>query len=315
MCLVYRIVSSQRTYVAGASLIAPNKVVSVAHKFYVNQGKETLDLRNEINQLYVRCGEHNVKLKGESYLDFQDSRVSQLLFAPEYNERKVHHDLVILVTQENFVYQAHISPVCLPAPGERFDSYEDCWSTGWGVAEFPSGNSPVFYSDDLRKVQLSMVSNDLCFKKLKSHERFANNTGFQLHDSWVCAGGEKNADTCQGDGGSPHVCKKNDKWVQVGAVNWGIKCGEAVPAVYSSLAADMCWIDWVMSCVPLSSQFLNLKLVESVDLRIVEDIVPSKNKLTEKDCGKWLVDHPALKEQCTVKYKKSDSDTRSVDRK
>ena len=32
---------------------------------------------------------------------------------------------------------------------------------------------------------------------------------------------------------------------QIGAVAWGIECGNAVPAVYSSIAHAMCWVDWV----------------------------------------------------------------------
>lgn len=31
-------------------------------------------------------------------------------------------------------------------------------------------------------------------------------TYFQLHSSFVCAGGEANRDTCRGDGGGPLVC-------------------------------------------------------------------------------------------------------------
>jgi len=212
MCLVYRTISGSKAYVAGASLIAPNKVLSAAHKFFVQHGKTNIfDIRSD-KSLYVRCGEHNVKLRSD-YLESQDSHVEQLIFAPDYNEKNVFHNLVILVTKENFLYQPHISPVCLPSPGEIFDRYTDCWSTGWGSEAFPDPNVPTFYSDVLRKVKLPMVNTKECYRQLKAHERFVNDANFvSLHDSWVCAGGEKQGvDTCKGDGGSPHICKKDGK--------------------------------------------------------------------------------------------------------
>jgi secreted trypsin-like serine protease len=68
---------------------------------------------------------------------------------------------------------------------------------------------------------------------------------FQLHNSFVCAGGEPNVDTCQGDGGSPLACPidNNNRYVQTGIVAFGIGCGGNYPAVYTNVAHFRNWID------------------------------------------------------------------------
>lgn len=72
---------------------------------------------------------------------------------------------------------------------------------------------------------------------------------FTLHESFVCAGGVKNEDTCYGDGGGPLVCPVNhDKYVQTGIVSWGVGCGEEdVPGVYTNVALFRQWIDGEMA--------------------------------------------------------------------
>ncbi|KAI8042525.1 hypothetical protein M5D96_003838 [Drosophila gunungcola] len=58
---------------------------------------------------------------------------------------------------------------------------------------------------------------------------------FILHDSFICAGGEKDKDTCKGDGGSPLVCPikgQKGRFKSAGIVAWGIGCGEEnIPGV------------------------------------------------------------------------------------
>lgn len=76
----------------------------------------------------------------------------------------------------------------------------------------------------LKKLELPIVKRDTCEYALK---RTRLGRYFRLHDSFVCAGGEK-ADTCKGDGGSPLVCNVpgTQSYVQYGIVAWGIGCGE-----------------------------------------------------------------------------------------
>ena len=76
-------------------------------------------------------------------------------------------------------------------------------------------DSQGFFSDTLKKVKMPIVARGECEAKLRAHERFRGKN-FRLHQSWLCVGGEKDSDTCKGDGGSPHVCiNKDNRYVQV----------------------------------------------------------------------------------------------------
>merc|ERR1711892_1336885 len=301
MCVVYRFEKGQRIYVGGASLIARNKVITVAHKFFVvNKGK-TKDLRDSPSKFHVRCGEHNVKTEAELQ-DSQETEVQRIILHPQYDEKRVYFNLAILQTKENFVYQKHIGPVCLPDPSQKFDQEKNCWSSGWGADAY---DSYAQYSDSLKKVKMPIVSKSECEQKMKNTDRFRNKPGFRIHDSWVCIGGEPGSDTCKGDGGSPHVCKnERDEWVQVGAVAWGIGCGDEVPSVYSSIATSMCWIDWVMSCTPIAEYDIDNTFVEDLDIRGTN--VESVNGLTTSDCGAWMENSFNLKDICEVSYQDID---------
>ena len=103
----------------------------------------------------------------------------------------------------------------------------------------------------MKKVDVPMVPNTECQTLLRA-TRLGRR--FRLHPSFVCAGGEKDKDACRGDGGGPLVCPIDPEdpdtlYTQVGIVAWGIGCGqENVPGVYTSVAEQVCWMDWVMSC-------------------------------------------------------------------
>merc|ERR1712025_537137 len=304
MCIVYKIERNQRAYVAGATLIGRNKVITVAHKIHVVKTGESVDYRNEVGKFSVRCGEHNVKTE-DDILDSQESRVAEVIFHPEYNAKNVRNNLAILRTEENFVYQEHIGRVCLPSPNENFDNERNCFSSGWGKDDFTSYGR---FSDALKKVQMPVVPTAACEQRLKSHPRLKNKPSLRVDESWVCIGGERGADTCTGDGGSPHVCKNSDdQWVQVGAVAWGLGCGDDVPAIYSSIPAAMCWVDWMMSCIPLAEKDIDLTDSDDFDLRQVGDSVKSVNNVSADDCQEWLENNDDLARRCQVDYEELDT--------
>merc|ERR1712066_707092 len=140
----------------------------------------------------------------------------------------------------------HIDTICLPAYQENFELSKGCYVKGWGKDVFGKEGE---YQVVLKEVSLPMVSDAQCLDWLRA-TRLGRR--FRLDQSFVCAGGEEGKDACRGDGGGPLVCPKRDdptRFVQVGIVAWGIGCGQAeVPGVYTAVAEQACWIDWVMRC-------------------------------------------------------------------
>ena len=214
MCLIYRLVNREVVYLGGASLIDRNKVLTVAHKFLVGGGTKDVNIVND-RQIYVRCGEHDVKFENE-FLEYQDIRVRQVNIHPDYNNKTLANDLAILETETNFIYQDHISPVCLPKPYESFDGSEDCISSGWGSGKVD--DVAPYYPNVLRKVKLPVVSKSTCETQLNNVLKKRGKI-IDIYPSWICVGGKDGNDTCTGDGGSPHVCNVNNRWVQVKIVN------------------------------------------------------------------------------------------------
>merc|ERR1712037_900131 len=155
----------------------------------------------------IRCGEYNVKEEHEIFSS-QESRVEEVHFHPQYDPRTVKNNFAIVRTKENFLYQEHIGPTCLPRPNESFESprkSRDCWSSGWGADFY---EETALYSDGLRKVKLPVVPRDECEKRLGSTDRFAGR-GFRLHESWMCIGGTKGNDTCRVTVGLPMCARLN----------------------------------------------------------------------------------------------------------
>lgn len=73
----------------------------------------------------------------------------------------------------------------------------------------------------MRKVTLPIMDRTECQNKLRKTRL---GSFFNLHDSFICAGGGENYDTCTGDGGGPIVCKTGNSFTQagrfVGKQNW-----------------------------------------------------------------------------------------------
>lgn len=98
------------------------------------------------------------------------------------------------------------------------------------------------YQSELRKVEVPIVNRIDCQNRLRTSKL---GPYFQLHSSFICAGGETNRDTCQGDGGGPLVCPTaTGQYFQAGIISWGIGCGSSnLPAVYTNVAQFTEWIN------------------------------------------------------------------------
>lgn len=216
-------------YQCGGSLIHPRAVLTSGHCV---RDKTAQELR-------IRAGEWDTQTKNE-VLPHQDRNVQSVIVHEQYHSGALYNDVAILILTEPVTLADNVDLVCLAEPTSVFDNSR-CFATGWGKDIF---GKEGHYQVILKKVELPVVPRNVCQDKLRTTRL---GKYFNLHESFICAGGERGKDTCKGDGGSPLVCPvsngPNARYMQAGIVAWGIGCGDEIPAVYANVAYLRDWID------------------------------------------------------------------------
>jgi len=90
----------------------------------------------------------------------------------------------------------------------------------------------------LQKTEVPMWSNEECVQKYRDANYIVPNTSF------VCAGGMRNKASAKGDSGSPLMFyeTKRHKWMAIGIVSAGARCGRNIPGLYTRISSYMPWI-------------------------------------------------------------------------
>lgn len=162
---------------------------------------------------------------------------------PQYHASSLRNDVALLILEKQFRLTENVVPTCLPYQGMKFDE-KRCITMGWGKNSYKRGT----YQPILKKLELPIIPRDKCLKALQNARL---GPFFNLHISFICAGGEANKDTCKGDGGSPLMCPivgQPGRYQQVGIVSWGLTCGiHDTPGVYVNMAIFIDWIDFTLS--------------------------------------------------------------------
>lgn len=195
-----------------------------------------------LNFSQVRAGEWNIQSRDEA-ITHQDLQVEDIMVHPEFHSGSLKNDIALLFLTQGVILTENVGLICLPQQDNQLTD-TICTASGWGKDALKQGR----HSAVLKKVDLPLVGSEMCLAALRKTRL---GIFYNLHESFICAGGEPNKDTCKGDGGSPLVCPipgQKGRFFQIGIVSWGIGCGESeTPGVYVNVALYKFWIDQQMT--------------------------------------------------------------------
>lgn len=215
-------------YIGGGSLIHPSVVLTAAHDVVTPRSYR------------VRAGEWDTQSTKEIH-PFQDRDVTSMAIHQDFNKGNLFYDIALLFLDKPMDLAPNVGVACLPTAKQVTLAGTRCFATGWGKDKFEKDGR---YQVIMKKIELPVVDRDTCQTALR---RTRLGRHFQLHSSFMCAGGEAGKDTCRGDGGSPLSCPiqyEENRYMQSGIVAWGIGCGEnGIPGVYVDVGNLREWID------------------------------------------------------------------------
>uniref|UniRef100_H2YP69 Peptidase S1 domain-containing protein n=2 Tax=Ciona savignyi TaxID=51511 RepID=H2YP69_CIOSA len=238
----------RRTFLCGATVICDKWLVTAAH--CMNKQSRTSrvpDLDAIFYTVHVARfmgwkqahGTQVQKFIGRQDIDYLEQHEQ---FVSGVSRGVITFDIALIKLKKRIIFNEYVQPVCLPTVRARVAQV--VWATGWGLDKGRGVDSK-----NLKQLGVRILNETLCQRNVPE---FRNPQGV------LCAGGERNQDTCTGDSGGPLVGPKvvgrqrNGKtlqrWILYGLTSIGSpSCNtlnyDRQPAVSTDVAYYREWIN------------------------------------------------------------------------